>query len=158
MVRASPTSCRLDSWSLDSQVGIVAPVSRTSVQRTGGIEFGPIPLALRSLNGAKSRSARLRLPSRQRWREAPCSQSRDPNPDCARRSGSRRQPESRAEGLGCDAVNGSLQGEAGCPRRRRSASDQETRDRAERGSPVRGSARASVVAEEDTPPRPKPRC
>ena len=41
-------------------------------------------------------------------------------------------------------------GRCGCPRRRRSASDQETRDRAERGSAVRGSARASVVAEEDT--------
>jgi hypothetical protein len=42
------------------------------------------------------------------------------------------------------------EGGRGCPRRRRSASDQETRDRAERGSAVRGSARASVVDEEDT--------
>ena len=40
----------------------------------------------------------------------------------------------------------------GVSRRRRSASDQETRDRAERGSVVSGSARASVVAEADTPP------
>jgi hypothetical protein len=49
------------------------------------------------------------------------------------------------------AATGSLLGgRCGCPRRRRSASDQETRDRAERGSAVRGSARASVVAEEDT--------
>ena len=37
-------------------------------------------------------------------------------------------------------------GRRGCPLRRRSASDQETRDRAERWSAVRGSARASVVA------------
>jgi len=43
-----------------------------------------------------------------------------------------------------------LGGRCGCPRRRRSASDQETRDRAERGSVVGGSARASVVADEDT--------
>ena len=49
-------------------------------------------------------------------------------------------------GLTACAVNDLRPGGVGCPLRRRSASDQETRDRAERGSVVRGSARASVVA------------
>jgi len=40
-------------------------------------------------------------------------------------------------------------------RERVSASDQETRDRAERGSVVRGSARASVLAPAGPPPTPQ---
>ena len=41
-------------------------------------------------------------------------------------------------------------GEARCPRRRfESEREEETRDRAERGSEVRGSDQASVAAEED---------
>ena len=54
--------------------------------------------------------------------------------------------ENRAKNLSRAAVKKPRPGEVGCPLRRRSASDQETRDRAERGSVVRGSARASVVA------------
>src|SRR3954471_14412562 len=44
-----------------------------------------------------------------------------------------------------------------CPRRQLEGATKETRDRAERGSVVRGSARATVVAEEHTPADPRQR-
>ena len=46
-------------------------------------------------------------------------------------------------------------GSSGGLHKRVSASDQETRDRAERGSVVRGSARASVLADAGPPPPPR---
>ena len=60
-------------------------------------------------------------------------------PSCARPAGAVAPTDHRR-------TRGTVGESGGCPLRRRSASDQETRDRAERGSAVRGSARASVVA------------